>query len=149
MHTEHIFSSSDEDSTSQRSTSDIYLTYNYGDQLETISQLMVRPNEPSDRVEVTIPTCDCELLGPSISNASDCRSTFGKKFMQLFRGNNKVIIPTGTSTKKRMFIQFFLKLLRKKSVDETLTQQMADTLLLPSLHRQFEFMSNPRQKQEN
>ena len=70
IQTEPIFLSSNEDTTSQCLTSDIYLMGIYGNRCDTLNHFIDQPNEPLDSVRVIISKNDLDLQGASTSITS-------------------------------------------------------------------------------
>ena len=88
MHTASIYLFSDENSKSLCSTSDLYLTRNYGETYDAMIHIVVYPNEPSDTVPVRILIYDHNLLGPFTSIESEARSSLTKKSVQRLRSKS-------------------------------------------------------------
>ena len=74
MQTETVYLSSDEETSSQCSMSDQYLTDDADAQYETMKQLAVYRNETSDTAEITISNHDIDLTEASLSKTTNSRS---------------------------------------------------------------------------
>ena len=126
--------SSDEDSESQCSTPDNYLPGNFGDSYDKMNSFMAQPYELSDTAQITIPTCDPNLPGFSISMVLDGGSSVTKTSYNLLKQQQEIL---------RGLVCNPLNHTDKCQIPDTTGSLTPSKSVQPDLFRPYNFPDNP------